>query len=484
MLGIVAFVGATILCSAVAYTTARQIAIDTGRLTGGQKLSDQVDVAVRNQPTPTQTHTPAPTNTPEPGVTFTPAPTITPTVEGTIDPAAQYANLIDPATQTILLLGIDQRSAVDTDRAYRSDTIILLNIDPIRKHVGVVNIPRDLFVQIPGYPNHDKINTANYLGDLDNYPNGGGPALAAETIRANFGIRIDNYVRVNFDVFDAVVKAFAPDGIEICVQQEIYDSKYPDAGYGTIEVRFEPGCQNLDATRLLQYARTRATPGGDFDRAKRQQEVLRAALGYLIRVDNIPNLIAQAQAAYSEVANNVVTNLSLDQLIALALFARDLDTTTGITFATIDTRHISGFSVNSRGEDVVLPEWNRINDVIYRAFNPEPNLSLADLRQRAEAENSKIVVFNGTDIVGLAANTRDWLASKQVKVENSVGNLPDITNANTVIRDYRGKPWTARYLAALMNLPDDRIVPGGDGLTSADVMVVTGPDVQPLLAGE
>lgn len=495
ILGVAAFVSATALCSAVAFVTARQIAVDTGRITDGEPISLQFDLFVRAQPTATRTPAPAPTGTPvadtgtsdavpdtaaDRATEMPPPPDDSAAVPDAVDVAAQYLSQIDPATKTILLLGIDQRSAVDTEKAYRSDTIMLVNIDPIRKHVGVVGIPRDLFVRIPGYTNNDRINQANYFGDLNNFPGGGGPALAAETIRANFGIRVDNYVRINFDVFEAVVDTFAPNGVEICVSEAIYDPKYPDAGYGTIEVRFEPGCQRLNAERLLQYARTRATPGGDFDRARRQQEVLRAAQAQLLTFDNIPNLIAQAQMAYSRIADNVKTDLSLDEIITLALFARELSPD-DMTFETIDSRHIIGFDKNVRGDDVVLPDWGRIRDLLYRTFNPEPDLTLADLRQRAEAERARIVVYNNTDIAGLAGNTRDWLASRQVRVENTVGNIPQPTNSDTVIRDYTGKPWTARYLAALMNLPEDRILPGGDGLTSADVMVVAGADVQPLL---
>jgi hypothetical protein len=65
-----------------------------------------------------------------------------------------------------------------------------------------------------------------------------------------------------------------------------------------------------------------------------------------------------------------------------------------------------------------------------------------------------------------------------------LGNMPAATNAPTTIRDYTGKSYTARYLAQLLGLPIDRIQPGIDGLTTADVMVVVGSDIQPLLSGQ
>lgn len=488
ILGILAFVGSTVFCAALAYTTARQSAIYAQQVTGQEvSLLSLFNAFAQNQPTPTLTPTVAPTNTPEPGVTFTPEPTAEPTVEGTVDPLAlleeQYA-YNDPHTRTILLLGIDERTAVDREPAYRSDTMMLINIDPIRKHVGIVSIPRDLFVKVPGHDvTNFKINQANYLGDLENYPGGGGPALAAETIRSSFGIKVDNYVRINFDVFETVVNTLAPEGVEVCISESIYDPKYPDGGYGTIEVRFEPGCQKLDATRLLQYARTRATANGDFDRARRQQEVLKAAQAELLRIENVPNLVTQAQTVYAQLANSIKTDLTIDELISLGLLALEINSDS-ITSGVIDSRHITGFSKNAEGEDVVLPNLPRILDLIDRTFNPQADLTLADLRQRAENEGSKIVVYNNTDIAGLAGDTRDYLASRQVTVENTVGNMPEPGNTETSIRDYTGKPWTARYLAALLNVPEERILPGGDGLTSADVMVVVGADIQPLLSGE
>ncbi len=75
------------------------------------------------------------------------------------------------------------------------------------------------------------------------------------------------------------------------------------------------------------------------------------------------------------------------------------------------------------------------------------------MRQRAEAENASIVVFNNTDIPGLAGQTRDWLASRQVTVQD-VGNMPAPSNGATTIRTYSDKPWTARYVAQLLGISD------------------------------
>ncbi|MBK8029711.1 MAG: LCP family protein [Chloroflexi bacterium] len=251
IVGVIVFVIGTALCSGVSYLAARQAAIDLGE--SGIELVSFTDF-LRAQPTPllpTATPYSLPTVTPRPGATL--APTTSPPT-ATVDVLAAY-EWNDPRRFNILLMGIDQRRG--ETGTFRTDTMMIISVDPVRKTVGMLSIPRDLWVQIPGYQ-PSRINTANDIGDRDGYP-GGGPALAARTVTENLGIDVDKYIRVNFDVFTTVVDLVAPSGVEVCPTQAIDDPTYPDAGYGFIHVSFPAGCQTLDATHLLQYARTRHT---------------------------------------------------------------------------------------------------------------------------------------------------------------------------------------------------------------------------------
>ena len=198
------------------------------------------------------------------------------TPQPTIDPAAEY-QINDPRQIRILLMGIDERTGFTTEQAYRTDTMIVLNIDPARNTAGVISFPRDLWVSIPNFE-PGRINTANYIGDNVSYPGGGGPQLAKETIAANFGITVNHFVRINFTVFETVVDVVAPNGVEVCPTERIYDDHYPDEGFGTLTIEFPAGCQRLGGRELLQYARTRATSGGDFDRAARSLQLPRETL--------------------------------------------------------------------------------------------------------------------------------------------------------------------------------------------------------------
>jgi polyisoprenyl-teichoic acid--peptidoglycan teichoic acid transferase len=473
LVGIVVVVGMTALLSLLAFSVARQVAIDAGNV--GIQIAAPALISS------------APTVTPVSVVTVeaTPAPTqesvavdTTLQATATTDPAADLT-YNDTARINILLLGIDQRSGIDDPGPFRTDTMIVVSIDPVRKSAGILSIPRDLWVDIPGYK-PGRINTANSTGDSQGYP-GGGPALAMETVHQVLGIKIDKYLLINFDVFTTLVQTIAPDGTEICINQMIDDPKYPDAGTGIIHIHFDPGCQTLNAEQLLQYARTRATAGSDFDRAARQQEVLKALHDKVLSVGGIAHFIGQAPALWNQLANSLKTNLTLDEILRLASLMQDIPKE-NMRFGQINNLYVT-FAKTTSGDEVLLLKTNAIRLLLQQILTPEDNLTISELRTQSESEKATIDVFNNTDVAGLAGQTRDWLAGRGVTITN-VGNTPGSTNENTVIHVYTGKIWTARYLATLMGLSADRVQPGADGLTTSDIAIVVGPDIQPILSGQ
>ena len=472
VVGVLVLVAFTALGSVVGYSVARQVAIDAGN--AGVQF---VPLTVNSLPTSTFTPAPVavlPTPTPLTDAAV-PTPIVPAVPTPTVDPAAQYM-WNDPHRFTLLLLGIDQRRSVQEPGPFRSDTMIVVSVDPVKKTAGLLSIPRDLWVGIPGFK-QGRINTANSLGDSSGYP-GGGPALAAETVRQVLGIPIDKYLLINFDVFTTIVNTIAPGGVEVCVKEMIDDPDYPDAGYGTIAVHFEPGCQVLDAEHLLQYARTRATAGSDFDRAARQQEVLKALRESVLNVGGITNFIGQAPVLWNELAGSFNTNMTMDEILRLGSLVQEIPRES-IHFGQIDNLYVDLATTNT-GEQVLLLKTNAVRLLLQQVFNPEDGLTVSDLRTRSEPEQATIAVFNNTDVAGLAGQTRDWLAGRGVNV-NSVGNPPTPDNADTVIQVYTGKIWTAKYLAALMGLPPERVRPGADGITSDDIAIIVGPDIQTVL---
>jgi polyisoprenyl-teichoic acid--peptidoglycan teichoic acid transferase len=409
------------------------------------------------------------------------APTTTPTAVPTVDPTSNLPRITDPRQIRILLLGIDQRSDTGESGPFRTDTMILMNIDPVRKTVGVLSLPRDLWVDIPHF-DPGRINVANFLGDANAYPGGGGPALAMETVSTNFGVRVDKYLLINFDVFTSLVDTIASNGVPVTVNEVIDDPDYPDDRYGTIYVHFDPGEYRMDAETLLQYARTRATEGGDFDRARRQQQVLDALRAEVLSAGGILNFISQAPRLWDELSSNYRTNLAYDEIISLGLLMSEIEKD-DIHYAVIDNLYVT-FGMNPAGDQMVLyPDYGSISDLIQRVFFPQTQLTPAEIKTRSEAENAQIYVYNGTNIVGLANDAREWFTGKGVSI-TSVGNDTNYNGLETIIRDYGGTyPWTARYIAHLMGLPQERIHPGGDGLIAQGIMIVAGQDILPILGG-
>ncbi|MGH2544202.1 MAG: LCP family protein, partial [Ardenticatenaceae bacterium] len=106
---------------------------------------------------------------------------------------------------TVLVMGIDRRE--EEDGPWRTDSMILISIDPASDSIGMLSVPRDLLITIPdyGYDEHrDRINTAYVYGELYDYP-GGGAALAQRAFRRNFGIEVDRYIVMDFNGFERII---------------------------------------------------------------------------------------------------------------------------------------------------------------------------------------------------------------------------------------------------------------------------------------
>ncbi|MEZ4518348.1 MAG: LCP family protein [Chloroflexota bacterium] len=172
----------------------------------------------------------------------------------------------------ILLMGIDRRPG----EAFvsRTDTMMVISIDPETDSAAILSVPRDLYVDIPGY-GQDRVNTAFVYGAMNsndiehNYLDGA--ALAMQTISYNLDIPIDHFVLVDFGAFTRSIDLLG--GIDITVPYTIDDPYYPDMNYGYDPLYITAGLQHFDGENALKYARTRHADT-DFNRAQRQQQVV------------------------------------------------------------------------------------------------------------------------------------------------------------------------------------------------------------------
>lgn len=215
----------------------------------------------------------------------------------------------------ILVLGIDTRPDGSEQNA---DVIILARLDLATGAMNSVSIPRDLLVSIPGN-GEGRINAAYGIGleeDPDNRVNG--VAKIRDTIEANFGVTIDEYVLINFDGFKEVVDSVG--GIEVDVPTRIEDHEYPTEDYGVETFIVEAGRQHMDGETALKYARTRHSDSDD-QRRERQMLVIEALLGKGQSLGNI----TRVAGIVSAVGDAAQTSLHWNEQLALASIAFDID---------------------------------------------------------------------------------------------------------------------------------------------------------------
>lgn len=261
----------------------------------------------------------------------------------------------DGTRVNVLLLGVDRRDG--SDWAYRADTVMVAGVDPGSGEAVLLSIPRDLQLAIPGH-GEDRINTANVFGYVEGYP-GGGPALVEATVESNFGFSVDGYLMADFGAFERLVDALG--GIEIEVSETLHDTRYPDPRpgdpYSYKTVHFDPGQQTMDGQRALEYARSRMSTS-DFDRARRQQEVLVAIRQKALKAGSLPRLPIMALI----VLDSLETNLSAREVLALGLLAIRLDPAR-LERVVLEPPLVYGY-VRPDGAAVQLPNWELINPVI------------------------------------------------------------------------------------------------------------------------
>lgn len=275
-------------------------------------------------------------------------------VLGLVGIALFVAYAFPPGRTNVLLLGMDRRpgeSAVS-----RTDTMILTTVVPERRYIGMLSIPRDLYVEIPGR-GLNRINSAHAFAEAAQA--GTGPDAAVAAVSHNFGITLDRYVRIDFEGFVRIVDAMG--GIDVDVPKAIVDYSYPTYDYGVTTVAFDPGPQHMDGERALAYARTRHG-SSDFARAERQQLVIQAMFTQLTKPATWLRLPAVANAARS----SLTTNLGSVELIRLA------PTLLSLSPADWDRRVIKDEMVQAytteAGASVQRPVWERINPVLMEMF--------------------------------------------------------------------------------------------------------------------
>jgi LCP family protein required for cell wall assembly len=372
----------------------------------------------------------------------------------------------------ILVMGLDYRDWQAGEGPPRTDTMILFTIDPVAQTAGMLTIPRDLWVSIPGY-GYYKINQAYQLGEVNKLP-GGGPELAMKTVEHLLGTPIQYYAQIDFDAFVQFIDEIG--GVKVNVPEKIWIDLIGD---DTGRVKLRPGIQTLPGDYALAYARARNSDGGDFDRAKRQQQVVLGIRDRILKYDMIPTLVQKAPALYAELSSGINTNMSFDEAFQLAWLASKIpleDIKKGI----IGTEQVN-FGKSPDGLDVLKPLPDKIRllrDEVFgitaESSSPIANSGKEKVELMAE-EGAKLSLLNGTLTPGLASTTEEFLKGLGANIF-SVSDAESKPQPYTAIYDYTGNPYTVQYFVELMNISEYRIFFKYNPESEVDVTIILGDD--------
>lgn len=394
-----------------------------------------------------------------------------------VSPQALPDTLREPFN--VLLIGVDRRE--DMLEGVRSDTLIVVHVNPAAGWAGMLSIPRDSIVAVPNL-GQQKINTAYSYGFNNaealygdgTAPEAGGGALAAETVEGFLGLSVDYIAQIDFRGFERVVDTLG--GITVDVPRPLLDATYPTEDYGYERIYVPAGLQVMDGRTALRYARSRHS-SSDFDRSRRQQQVLRALLGevrargLLSQAGLLPDLARDLQASVS-------TTLPLS----------DLDTIRGLAALAqgLGPERIVQLSINPDDVAVVAESGSDIywDEADVRAL--AARLERGPEAPAEAAEAARVQVLNGAGVQGLAGRVTAVLAGAGFPTAPP-GDAPALAE-RTLLIDYRGRPQALRALADWLGLDPGQVLseppPGAPAPADADVVLLLGGDYQPRWAGE
>jgi polyisoprenyl-teichoic acid--peptidoglycan teichoic acid transferase len=370
--------------------------------------------------------------------------------------------LTDKETVNFLLIGSDKRPG----SSYRTDTLVIVIVWPKEGQVSLISIPRDLWIYIPTV-GMQRINTAYQSGEITGYA-GGGPGLLKDTIAYNLGIRIDHTAMVEFDGFRRIVDTLG--GVEVPVACAFTDWRLIDPSYDPENENnwwlytVGPGQIHMDGDLALWYARSRSK-SNDFDRGRRQQEVLRTIFAKALQTgtfSKIPQL-------YNDLSSTILTDLGLGDLLFMSPYAVNF-TNANIRGYYIRPPYVSSW-ITPGGASVLLPNEAELNQMLIEATT---------LSTYAVQRKTIIVdVQNGTSF-----DAWDALAASRLNYagyQTTISNADRRDYATSVIVDFTPgqDPNQRQTIIATLNLYSANVISLPDAKSPVQYRVILGYDYEP-----
>jgi LCP family protein required for cell wall assembly len=382
--------------------------------------------------------------------------------------------------QNFLLVGSDDRTNLDDAEHFgtaektgesKSDTIMLVRVDPQRETAAMLSFPRDLYVEIAGTGERNRINTAFTAGG------GEGAQRLIDTIKLNFNIPVHHYAEVDFEGFRRVVDGVG--GIKVYLPNPVRDYGCEDGpcrNLSGLDIS-QTGCVELDGTQALSYVRSRhfqeqingrwrSDPTGDLGRTQRQQDFVRRALHKALSEDllNPIRLNRLVDVAVDTVA--VDRGLGVDDIVDLGERFRDLS-----------PEALQQYTLNQFVENTTTPAGAAVLELqdgpeveaIFDVFRGNP----ADSDQPVSPSSVAVQVLNGSGRAGEARTATDSLSTAGFQTRPP-GDQPNNTSQTTIL--YASGQEAKADLISRYLVASDPVLRETSSLQAADVVLVTGSD--------
>ena len=341
----------------------------------------------------------------------------------------------------ILLMGL--RGSNDPQGGNLADTIMIASIDPTNKKMSLVSLPRDLYVKING-TNYGKLNSANNPGGTEGAKN-------IKSVVSNIvDLNIQNYIQVDFQGFKGIIDTMG--GVEINVTKNIDDYNYPSAkGYGYEPLHIKAGLQTMNGDLALKYARSRESTS-DFDRAKRQQQIITAVLKKASSIKTFSNP-AKITSLMNQLGNNLRTDFTFNEITTAYSTMSDI-TSDNITNKVFDTSSDGPLTTTSAyGGYMIIPrlgleKYTEIQEEAHKFF-PEPYMLKENAKVLIAYSKTNIktaqwlqqyLIDYGYNVVGISANESVKTKNQIIAVKDEPYSVSLLKNRLTA--DISTQKWT------------------------------------------
>lgn len=358
----------------------------------------------------------------------------------------------DEGRLNILLLG---RAGEKYPGKHLTDTVMLISIDTEKRRAGFLSLPRDLYAPIPGTNLYTKLNSLYQYG----LSSGDGADIVLRAVEHMTGLDIPYFISLDFDGFERIIDDLG--GVKIYSERDIRDTRYPGKNYSYETFELSAGWHELDGKTALKYARERhSDPEGDFGRAKRQQEIIKAAQEKAFSAETYLNIFTITRLLET-LGDSVRTNLSIAEIASLAELGKTTDLRNASTVVVDAWRkesllRVSHVEVAGARAFILVPRtgnWSEIREISAHIFDQE------DIRKRtgqvALEAPSILVISRPEDASQAAAFARTIKGALGSGIEADTATSPTLEKSvkNAIMdRTSLGKPYSLDSLLRTFGL--------------------------------